>query len=328
MRQLEFERRHGADWEAFGRWLAQRGRRRKKGEPLPADTVPNAEVPARFRQLCAQLALARARQYSPSLIDRLNQLVLAGHQALYGASSGWFSAPWRFLGVEFPALVRTERGVIGLAALLFFGPLLGLTIAVQFFPHLAALLLSPMQMSQIESMYQPEQDQLGMRDSSTNMLMFGYYIWNNIRIGFQTFAGGLLVGLGSVFFLLYNGLYIGAILGHLTQAGLGPQIWSFVSGHSALELLAIAVSGGAGFKLAAALIAPGRRSRRLALLENAQIALKLMLGAALMFLAAAAVEAFYSPLNLADPRPKYLVGVLFWVVLLAYFHRAGRPRGA
>jgi uncharacterized membrane protein SpoIIM required for sporulation len=328
MRQLEFERRHGADWDAFGRWLAQRGRRRKKSEAAPDDALPNAEVPARFRQLCAQLALARARQYSPSLIDRLNQLVLAGHQALYGASSGWFGAPWRFIGAEFPALVRAERGVVGLAALLFFGPLLGLTIAVQFFPHLAALLLTPMQMSQVEAMYQPDLDQLGMRDSSTNMLMFGYYIWNNVRIGFQTFAGGLLVGLGSVFFLLYNGLYIGAILGHLTQAGLGPQIWSFVSGHSALELLAIAISGGAGFKLGVALIAPGRRSRRLALLENARIALKLMLGAALMFLAAAAVEAFYSPLNLSDPWPKYLVGALFWIVLLAYFHRAGRPRGA
>jgi uncharacterized membrane protein SpoIIM required for sporulation len=328
MRQLEFERRHGADWEAFGRWLSQRGRRRRKGEPVTADSVPDAEIPARFRQLCAQLALARARQYSPSLIDRLNQLVLAGHQALYGASSGWFSAPWRFLGSEFPALVRAERGAVGLAALLFFGPLLGLTIAIQYFPHLAALLLTPMQMSQMESMYQPEVDQLGMRDSSTNVLMFGYYIWNNIRIGFQTFAGGLLLGLGSLFFLLYNGLYIGAILGHLSQAGLGPQIWSFVSGHSALELLAIAISGGAGFKLGIALIAPGRRSRRLALLENAQVALKLMLGAALMFLAAAAVEAFYSPLNLPDPKPKYLIGLLFWVLLLAYFQRAGRPRGA
>ncbi|MCB1590355.1 MAG: stage II sporulation protein M, partial [Xanthomonadales bacterium] len=142
------------------------------------------------------------------------------------------------------------------------------------------------------------------------------------------FAGGILAGLGSVFFLLFNGLYIGAILGHLTQVGLGPQIHSFIAGHSALELLAIVISGAAGLKLGQGLLFPGRRSRRLALLENARIALRLMLGAALMFFAAAAVEGYFSPMNLPNPLPKYLVGALFWVLLLGYFLRAGRPRGA
>lgn len=326
MRQLEFERRHQAQWARFGQWLSEQQRRRRRGDPPPA--LPHAEVPAAFRQLCAQLALAQARQYSPSLVDRLNQLVLAGHQRLYGASTSWLQAPWRFLAVEFPALVRAERGAVLLAALIFFGPLLGLLVAIQYFPHLAALLLSPMQMAQMESMYQPEADQLGMREASTNTFMFGYYIWNNVRIGFQTFAGGILAGLGSVFFLLYNGLYIGAILGHLSHVGLGPQIHSFVAGHSALELLAIAISGAAGFKLGQGLLFPGRRSRRLALQQNARIALKLMLGAALMFLAAAAVEAFFSPLNLPDPTPKYAVGGLLWLLLLGYFLRAGRPRAA
>ncbi|MCB1642572.1 MAG: stage II sporulation protein M, partial [Xanthomonadales bacterium] len=279
-------------------------------------------------QICAQLALAQARHYSPSLVDHLNQLVLAGHQQLYGASTGLLQAPWRFLAVEFPALVRAEKNAVWLAALLFFGPLLTLVVAIQYFPHLAALLLSPMQMAQMEAMYQPEAHQLGVREASTNTAMFGYYIWNNIRIGFQTFAGGILAGLGSVFFLLFNGLYIGAILGHLTQVGLGPQIHSFIAGHSALELLAIVISGAAGLKLGQGLLFPGRRSRRLALLENARIALRLMLGAALMFFAAAAVEGYFSPMNLPNPLPKYLVGALFWVLLLGYFLRAGRPRGA
>ena len=41
--------------------------------------------------------------------------------------------------------------------------------------------------------------------------MFGYYIRNNTGIGFQTFAGGLLLGLGTLFFLVFNGFYIGAV---------------------------------------------------------------------------------------------------------------------
>lgn len=34
--------------------------------------------------------------------------------------------------------------------------------------------------------------------------MFGYYIMNNIGIAFQTFASGLLFGLGSLFFPCFS----------------------------------------------------------------------------------------------------------------------------
>ena len=36
--------------------------------------------------------------------------------------------------------------------------------------------------------------------------MFGFYIKNNMGVGFQTFAGGLFAGLGSLVFLTFNSL--------------------------------------------------------------------------------------------------------------------------
>ena len=121
-----------------------------------------------------------------------------------------------------------------------------------------------------------------------------------------------------------NGIYIGAIAGYLSQVGLGSSFWSFAAGHSAFELCAIALSGGAGLKLGWALLAPGRRTRRTALVAAGREAVRLVLGAALLFFAAALVEAFWSPLNLADPMPKYAVGALLWALVLAYFGFAGR----
>jgi uncharacterized membrane protein SpoIIM required for sporulation len=50
----------------------------------------------------------------------------------------------------------------------------------------------------------------------------------------------LLLGLGSAFFLIFNGLMIGAVAGHLTRIGFGQTFWSFVIGHGAFELTAIA----------------------------------------------------------------------------------------
>jgi uncharacterized membrane protein SpoIIM required for sporulation len=155
-------------------------------------------------------------------------------------------------------------------------------------------------------------------------MMFGFYIWNNVRIGFQTFAGGLLFGVGSIWFLAANGVVIGAVAGYLTQIGYDQTFWSFVAGHSSFELLAIVLSGAAGLRLGLAVVAPGNISRKAALVAAAKPAVRMMYGAALMFLAAAFVEAFWSPLTEVPYRVKIAVGVAGWLALLAYFAFAGR----
>jgi len=334
VRQAEFERRHAADWEQLERWLQRRrlrpAARRALQQRLAEDEaalLPLSEVPARYRQLCAHLSLARERRYAPSLVGRLEALVQAGHAALYGARPGGGMRLTRFIAVGFPRLVRQQWRCVGLGVALFFLPLLGLIAAIQFHPDLAGVILAPSTLAEAEAMYSPSNQKLGQRDASSSVSMFGFYVFNNVRIGFQTFAGGILFGLGSLFFLLFNGVYLGTFIGHLGAVGLGEQVGSFVAGHSALELVAIAIAGGAGLKLGAALLAPGLRSRRRALVEDGRVALGLAAGAGLMFLAAAAVEAFWSPLVLADPWPKYVVGVAGWLLLAAYLFGAGRRAG-
>jgi uncharacterized membrane protein SpoIIM required for sporulation len=149
-----------------------------------------------------------------------------------------------------------------------------------------------------------------------------------VRIGFQTFAGGMLAGVGSAWFLGANGVIIGAVAGYVTQAGFGEPFWSFVAGHSSLELLAIVLSGAAGFRLGLAVIAPGNQSRKAALVAAARPAVRIMYGAAVMFFAAAFVEAFWSPLTEVSFQAKIAAGIAGWLALLAYFLFAGRARAA
>lgn len=341
MRQVEFEHRHAAHWQRVEQWLAghESPRARKAAakarkaaaapDPVPgAEPLTAAQWPAAFRDLCNQLALARDRQYSTDLIERINRLVLRGHHILYSSQVQPTEGFLGFLVAGFPRLVRAQAGSVWVSAALFFLPFFLLFALIQFEPGVASLILSPEQMSQYENMYSPDSKQLGMRESDTNFQMFGVYIWNNVRIGFQTFAGGVFLGLGSLFFLLYNGVVIGATVGHLTQVGLGQQIGSFIAGHSAMELIAIVISGAAGLKLGHALVAPGRRSRKAALLAEGEVAMRLMGGAAVMFFIAALIEAFWSPHQWPSPWPKYLVGAVFWILTLAYLFLAGRRRAA
>lgn len=316
MKQAPFEHAHAKEWEAFEAFLDNK----KSFDP--------AEMPSRFRRVSQALALAAQRCYSADLVDRLNRLALRGHHALYANRRRESQQVLDFVLAGFPRLVRREWRLVAAAALLFFGPLLGLIVLLQFFPDFVHYLLSPRQIANFHEMYDPGNRRLGMREADTSMLMFGFYIWNNVRIGFQTFAGGMLAGVGSAYFLGANGVILGAVSGYLTQAGYGETFWSFVAGHSSLELLAIVLSGAAGLKLGLAIISPGNLSRKAALVAAARPAVRIMYGAAVMFFAAAFVEAFWSPITEVPFNLKILVGVAGWVILLAYFAVGGRNRAA
>jgi uncharacterized membrane protein SpoIIM required for sporulation len=330
VRQAIFEARYRADWLRFEAWLDRDEKLRKpRDNSDAADVLPDRELPQAYRRICQHLALARDRQYSPELVDRLNQLALRGHTLLYGARTRrGVAQALAFLLGDFPRLVRAERRLVAVAAVLFFGPLIGLIAVLQWYPDFVHYLHDPDALAKFKEMYDPANQRLGMRQADDNVAMFGFYIWNNVKIGFRTFATGLAFGVGSIFYLVFNAVAIGAIAGYLTQAGYGVPFWSFVSGHSAFELTAIVISGAAGLRLGLALIAPGLHSRKAALMAAARPAVRLMIGAAVMFLAAAFIEAFWSPVTLFAPLTKYTIGAVLWGFVIGYFLFQGRARAA
>jgi uncharacterized membrane protein SpoIIM required for sporulation len=325
MNQQRFQELHGAQWQEFEAWLdGMASKRRRETQPPP---FGESDLPHRYRTLCQHLALARDRQYSPALVERLNRLVIRGHQFMYGSHPEAGPAVMRFFTEDFARAVRRHWRVVALSALLFFGPLFLFGALTRADGDIAHMLIPAEQIAAYERMYDERPDRT-QRAASIDAYMFGHYIWNNVRIGFQTFAGGLLFGVGSAFFLGSNGVIIGATAGYLIGSGRGPNFLAFVSGHSALELGGIVLMGAGGLMLGAALLFPGRSARISALRANARAAVPLVYGAGAMLTLAAFVEAFWSPLAGVAPPFKYGIGVLLWVLVIAYFVLAGRRRAA
>ena len=325
MKQETFERRHADRWDEFERWsgVLDGGR----GADVTSDErrAIGREFPARYRQICHHLSLARARHYSFGLQQRLNRLALEGHRHLYRARTPVIAGILRFVAVGFPRAFRRHGSFVLFAALLFVLPGAGISIAMTLEPDLIYSLVDPAQVASMESMYDPANRAVGReRQSDTDFAMFGYYIANNIGIGFRTFAGGLLFGLGSMFFLGFNGLFLAAIATHLTVAGFSSTFWPFVSGHSAFELTAIVIFGGAGLMLGMAGLAPGRKKRWHAIRDRARDALPLVYGGTSMLVLAAFVEAFWSSTTWPPASFKYAVGAMLWVLTVLYFWMMGR----
>ncbi|HRO28362.1 MAG TPA: stage II sporulation protein M [Luteimonas sp.] len=329
MRQDAFVARHEAEWRDFETWLVRRGEvSARLRRARPTDGLRDDEVPARYRRLCQQLALARRRGYSPQLGERLQALMQRGHDVLYRAPPPPWRRALRFLVAGFPRLVRAQRGCLWLATALLALPTLALFFAVQQWPELVHSVFTPQDLARLEAMYDPADPshKLG-RESGTDMAMFGHYIMNNISIGFRTFAAGLLAGVGTALVLVSNGVMFGVVAGHLQAIGHGDPFWRFVAGHSAPELVAIVIAGAAGLRLGLALLAPGRLRRVDALAEAGRVGAQLCLGILVMLLFAAFVEAFWSSTGSIPAPLKFGVGALLWILVLGWLALGGRGRG-
>lgn len=321
MKQERFVAQHAEEWEQLRAWL-----RELELKPALALRQPQAlDFPASYRRLCHQLALARARGYSHEVVDRLQQLAQRGHAVLYRPPPPRWHRAAAFLAVEFPRLVRAQWRCMALAAALFYVPALALLVWLQIHPEFAHTLFSSAQLEKFERMYDPANPHIG-RDGGTNLQMFGYYVYNNVSIAFRTFASGLLFGVGAIYVLGANGIIVGGVAGHLTAIGYGGPFWRFVVTHSAFELTALVIAGGAGLQLGLTLLAPGRRRRAPALVEAGWVGAKLALGAFAMLVVAACIEAYWSSQAWLPDALRFGVAALAWLVVLAWLGFGGRGR--
>ena len=320
MKQSLFEKRHAEDWQRFATRLEVLEGSRRKSES-------GAGFSREYRQICQHLSLAIDRGYASHLVEQLQQLAMRGHQQLYRHRSQFTAQLLSFVLADFPRLVRAQWRWVALAGLLFFGSLTFMALLVYGYPDLIYSVVSPADVAEMHAMYEPAARRIGQtaeRASSTDWLMFGYYVMHNIGIAFQTFASVLFFGVGSLFFLFFNGLMIGAVAGHLTDAGMGATFWPFVVGHSAFELTGITLAGAAGLKLGWALVAPGRLRRGDALRQAAQISVRLIGGVMIFLLIAAFIEAYWSSMSWPAATAKYGVGASLWLLVGAYLALAGR----
>jgi uncharacterized membrane protein SpoIIM required for sporulation len=316
--QEAFTARRGADWERLAALVSGGA----AWHALPSPTI--ARAAALYRAVAADLMRARAAGYAPELIARLDGLAAAAHAGLYDAPPYRVGAVWELLTQGFPRTVRRYRRFVAFAAVLFVLPgVIGFVGAHR--SRAFALGIMPEEaIEQMEENYShaPEQG----RRSGDNAFMAGFYVYNNVGIAFRCFAMGILFGLGSVFFLVYNGLMIGAVGGLVTAAGHGGNLLTFIASHGAFELTAIVISGAAGMVTGYALIDTGGRTRFGSLRRRAGDIARLVLGAAMMLLIAAALEGFWSP-SPVPARIKLTVAAGLWVAVVAYLVFVGR-RGA
>ncbi len=317
MKQHNFEKKWQPFWVEFSENLAALDDKHNdsKWDNFPAD----------YRRICQHLSLARTRCYSLALTERLQKLVFDGHKLLYSNQK----APWlrvlSFFFIDFPVTVREHKMAFFASLVIFLLPAIIIGVMCYYDNTFLYNIMPAENVSQMEQMYSTGIETYGkIRASDSDWMMFGHYIQNNISISFQVFAGGLLAGIGTLFYLFYNGVILGGVSGHLTQFGVGDNFWGFVCGHGSFELTAIVIAGQAGLILASVLINPGNASRRERLVQQGRKAAIIVAGTTIMLIVAAFLEAFWSSSTHIDASVKYTVAAALWIFVISFFVFAGR----
>lgn len=280
-----------------------------------------------FREMANDLATVRSREWGSELETYLNHLVSRGHSTFYTEKPGGLMAILVFLGVGFPRLLRENIGYFATASVVFFGSMAISWIVVQNDPELARHVISDGELEGLEASWGKREGQTGGRNVSNSKedqaLMAGFYVQHNVGIALNCWARGALLGIGTVYTLLFNGIMLGAVSGYVVAMYDSERFLSFVITHGSFELTAIAVAGAGGLMLGDTILHPGSKTRFQALRERGLDAVKIAFGAGTMLVVAAMIEGFWSQ-SAVPIMAKYIVGVIMWVVVFLYLSVAGR----
>jgi uncharacterized membrane protein SpoIIM required for sporulation len=159
--------------------------------------------------------------------------------------------------------------------------------------------------------------------NQANQVEASTILTHNIQVTIYTFAFGALFGLGTLFYLAFNGVFNASILALVYQAGYGNDLVTFMVGHGVVELSCVFIAGGAGLLIGSAMLMPGDLSRADALKTRGMEAVRLMLGVAVLLVLAGIIEGFISPAPISS-YVKFAIGGITGVALYSYLLMAGR----
>ena len=312
-------------WIAFASRLANAQRRGMKalGEKGVREFVEE------YRALTNDLAKLRTAAHGEASDELfyLSRLVAGAHNLLYRDRRNTFVEILRFVASDVPTEVRRSARPIALAAAFLFVPAAISYTAVLRHPDVAPTFIPPQMLDRAEEGVMRARQGTGyIPDPQVfRPVMASRIIANNVQVTFAAFAFGITAGIGTLVLLLLNGISLGGVFGLYASKGILPLLVAFVAPHGVLELTAICISAGAGLLIAAALLIPGDRTRRRALVENSQRAMRLIAASTLLLIVAGSLEGMVSPIPNWPLWLKLAVSATTLLLLVAYL-RGGASR--
>lgn len=325
MSMSSFVGRYKKDWDELEE-LIQRGRRSVRR----LSPEQRQRLDALYRRTTVQLARASTLTRDERLIAYLNGLTAAAHSLIYlPPRTSLFAGTAWFLYEGFArAVARNWRPHSKSFALFMAGAMIGYLAAASD-PLLAHALWLADDARQPGST--PEQllaSLRGDRDTGNAWKFFfaSFLFQHNFKVGLLAMATGVLASVPTIFLMLLNGMILGVFVAMHHQAGINAEMWAWLLPHGITEIGAVILCGGIGLMLGQAVVRPGLRSRKQALLHAGQEAALAGIGVFGMLFAAAMIESYVRQSYWSTGMRLLFAGLtgLFWTLFIIHGFRRER----
>lgn len=280
-------------------------------------TTPDDMVNA-YNDITSDLAFARTQYPDSPITSYLNDIALGLHRDLYRHKHTTMKQMLRFWTHEIPLSVYAARKALLLSLAIFLlSALVGVvsTFGDHEFPR---LILGDYYVNMTEENIR-NGDPMAVYAQGTRFGSFLDITINNVWVSFRTYAAGLLTSFGTGYFLLFNGVMVGAFMTFFVLRGLFVPCFLAVMLHGTLELSAIVIAGGAGIMLGNGWLFPGTYSRLESFLRAGRRSVKVLVSTIPIFIVAGFIEGFFTRYTQVGDWWRLLVILLSMAFILFYY---------
>lgn len=278
MKEVNFLKQNSTAWKQFETDL--------NGQNVDADRLAGEYI-----KLTDDLSYSKTYYPGSNTTQYLNGLASRVHQKIYRnkrEKSNRFIFFWKY---EVPnASYALRKPILYSFILLLIAVAIG-TVSVMHDDHFARIIMGDNYMDKTMENIK-KGDPMGIYKQGTSLESFLMIGFNNVKVMFLMFAGGILTSFCTGFLIFQNGIMLGAFQFFFIKFGLLGQTALSIWIHGTLEISTMVLSGGAGIALGNAMLFPGTYTRLESLKMAAQKGLVLMVGIVPVVLTAAFFEGF------------------------------------
>ncbi len=269
-----------------------------------------------YRQVASDLSVLRQDATARTYAHHVNQLLARAHHIIYSGRKTNLLTAFRFLRDEYPAIFQRQFGyVMASVTITALWAIIGAAITSAR-PEFMRHFVGPEMIATMERHEMWTKSVVSIAPQASSAIMT-----NNLSVSFMTFASGIVFGVGTVFYLSFNGLLLGVIGMACHQYGMSVLLWSFVAPHGSLELPAIFIAGGAGLRLGHGMLFPGALRWRDSVAYGGIEAAMLVSGIIPMLFIAGILEGFLDPSDVPPIWFKFTLGGMLFTLLLLWLLR-------
>lgn len=306
MREAAFVKQNKNKWTTFESVLTHK-----------TDIKPD-ELSDLYIEITDHLSYAKTFYPNSNTQFFLNELASQAHRQIYKTKRESKNRIVRFWKTEFPTMFYKHHRELLIAFLVFgFFCAVGAFSAANEGDFVRSILgdnYVNMTLDNIEN-----NDPMAVYKEQGEFNMFLGITINNVKVALMAFIYGLLLGVGTLYILLQNGLMLGSFQYFFFEKGLGWESVRTIWIHGTIEISVIIIAGCAGLVLANGMLFPGTYTRLESFKRGVLNGLKIVVSTIPFFVIAGFLEGFVTRhTEMPDWLAIFIIASSFALIIFYY----------